>query len=84
MINENIGSNTVAADYKADGVATINLNGAVVITLSDNGAGLALPNVTTAERDAIVGPVAGQLVLNTTTSKVNAYDGSGWVAITSA
>ena len=42
-----------------------------------------LPLYTTAERDAIGSPKKGQLIFNTTTLKVNFYNGSAWAAITS-
>ena len=45
---------------------------------------LTLPSYTGAEIAALPSPEAGTIVLNTTTSKLNFYTGSGWEAITSA
>ena len=39
---------------------------------------------TTAERDALTNVVAGSIILNTTTNKLNAYLNGAWEAITSA
>jgi len=39
---------------------------------------------TTSTRDALTGVIAGSIILNTTTSKLNFYTGSAWEAITSA
>ena len=37
------------------------------------------PKLTTAERNALLNPVEGMLIFNTTTSKKNTYTSSGWV-----
>jgi hypothetical protein len=43
-------------------------------------AGLRLINLTTTERDAIASPAAGMLIWNTTTIRLNRYNGSAWSA----
>jgi hypothetical protein len=43
--------------------------------------GLLPPRMTTAQRDAIASPATGLVVYNTTTAKVNVYNGSAWVAL---
>jgi len=83
MINENIGSDTVALDIKADGGATININGVPVLSLGANGT-IGYPSYTTTQRNALTDLAAGQTILNSTTNKLNFYDGSGWVVVTSA
>ena len=40
-----------------------------------------LPNLTTVERDALTGMTGGEQIFNTTTSKVNVYDGSSWTEV---
>lgn len=54
--------------------------------MAEDNANIAPIGVTTTQRDAIPANqlVAGLTVLNTTTHKLNFYDGSAWVAITSA
>lgn len=39
---------------------------------------------TTAERDALTTMVAGDVIYNSTTNKLNFYSGSAWEAVTSA
>jgi len=45
--------------------------------------GLVLHGYTTAERDALVA-VEGLVIYNTTTNKINFYNGTAWEAVTSA
>ena len=42
------------------------------------------PRMTTTERDALKEPQEGQVLFNTTTAKLNVYNGTSWEAITSA
>lgn len=42
------------------------------------------PSYTTAERDALTNIEAGTCIYNTTTNKLNFYNGSTWEAVTSA
>lgn len=41
------------------------------------------PSMTTTQRDAIVSPESGRIIYNSTTGKINFYDGSTWRVITS-
>lgn len=43
-----------------------------------------LPTLTTAQRDAITSPVAGTLIYNSTTGKLNFRAAAAWEAVTSA
>ena len=45
--------------------------------------GLDLVSYTTVARDALVGMVAGRLIYNSTTKKINFYNGTAWAAVTS-
>lgn len=40
--------------------------------------GLLPPALTTAQRDAITSPPAGLMIYNSTTRKINFYNGSAW------
>lgn len=42
------------------------------------------PRMTGVQRDAIATPAAGLMVYNTTTNKLNFYNGTAWEAVTSA
>lgn len=43
--------------------------------------GVRFPNMTTAQRDLIAGPVAGLVIYNTSTSVLNFYNGAAWGAV---
>lgn len=57
------------------GIRSLGAGGDAAITLADP---IRLPNLTTAERDALTA-ANGWLIYNTTTSKIQAYAGSAWV-----
>lgn len=42
------------------------------------------PRMTTTQRNAIATPAAGLMIYNTTTGKLNLYNGAAWEAVTSA
>ena len=71
-------------NFNTTGTGTSNFS-AVDITLtasnrtSATGGPFRLPNLTTAQRGAIGSPAGGDMIYNTTTSKVNVYQGSGWI-----
>ena len=58
-------------------------NGAAAVEITSTTKGLLLPRLTTGERDAIGTPVAGLLIYNSTTGKLNVYT-TAWEAVTSA
>lgn len=53
------------------------------LTSVNHNTGLLLPRLTTVERDAIATPLAGLLIYNTTTNKLNVYT-TVWEVVTSA
>jgi hypothetical protein len=65
-----IGTTTPAASAKVDIVSTTQ--------------GFLPPRMTTAQRDAIASPATGLMIYNTTTAKINFYDGTAWRVVTSA
>ena len=71
-------------NFNTTGTGTSNFS-AVDITLnasnrtSATGGPFRLPNLTTTQRGAIGSPVGGDMIYNTTTSKVNVYQGTGWI-----
>ena len=58
-------------------------NAAAIADFVSTTKGVRLPNMTTTERDAIASPVAGLVIYNTTTGKLNVYT-TAWEAVTSA
>lgn len=53
------------------------------LKMTSTTAGFILPRMTTAQRDALTA-VAGEMIYNTTTNKLNFYNGAAWEAVTSA
>jgi hypothetical protein len=63
------------------GIGTTSVDGCAILELDSTTKGLLLSRMTTTQRNAISNPVAGLLIYNTTTNKVNLYDGSNFVEI---
>jgi hypothetical protein len=59
-------------------------NAAAILDAASTTKGFLPPRMTTAERDAISTPPAGLMVYNTSTNKLNFYNGSAWEAVTSS
>ena len=55
-----------------------------LLDLTSTTKGFLPPRMTTTQRDAITSVPAGLMVYNTTTNKLNFYNGSAWEAVTSA
>ena len=64
------------------GINTTTPNAAALLDLVDTTRGFKLMNMSTTQRDNIGSPPEGLLIWNSTTHQLNAYNGSGWVAIT--
>lgn len=54
------------------------------LTITSTTQGFLPPRMTGTERDAISSPTAGLIVYNSTTNKLNFYNGSAWEVVTSA
>lgn len=54
------------------------------LTVTSTTQGFLPPRMTGTQRDAISAPAAGLVVYNSTTNKLNFYNGSAWEAVTSA
>lgn len=55
--------------------------GTSILTMSSTSKGFLRPRMTTVQRDAIVSPATGLSIYNTTTNKVNYYNGTAWTEI---
>jgi hypothetical protein len=53
-------------------------SGSAMLDVKSTSKGLLLPRMTRDQRDAIVNPVAGLELFNTTSSRPNYFDGTGW------
>lgn len=69
-------------NYLGDNIdidTNVNITGQ--LALSSTTSGLLLPRMTTLERNVIANPVAGTQVYNTTTNKMNFYNGASWNSV---
>jgi hypothetical protein len=60
------------------GIGTNTPNGGAILHIHSTTKGLLIPNMTTTQRNAIVGPVEGLLIFNLTTSKLNQRQNGAW------
>jgi len=66
------------------GIGTTSPSASALLDVSSTTRGLLPPRMTGVQRDAISSPAAGLMIYNTTTNKLNFYNGTAWEAITSA
>jgi hypothetical protein len=66
------------------GLGATTPNAKALLDLTSTTRGFLPPRMTTAQRDAITSVPAGLMIYNTTTNKLNFYNGSAWEAVTSA
>jgi len=59
-------------------------NAAAILDVASTTKGFLPPRMTEVQRDAIATPPAGLMVYNTTTNKLNFYNGTAWEAVTSS
>ena len=65
------------------GVGITTPNAAAMLDVTSTTRGFLPPRMTTVQRDAITSVPAGLMVYNTTTNKLNFYNGSAWEAVSS-
>ena len=63
------------------GINTISPNASAQVDIASTTGGFLPPRMTGAQRDAIGTPAAGLIVYNTTSNKLNFYNGSAWRAV---
>ena len=66
------------------GIGTLTPNASAITEMSSTTQGFLKPVMTTTQRDAIATPAAGLEIFNTSTAKMNFYDGDVWKVITSS
>jgi len=66
------------------GIGTTSPSASALLDVSSTTQGLLPPRMTSTQRDAISSPAAGLMIYNTTTNKLNFYNGTAWEAVTSA
>ena len=66
------------------GINIASVNPSCLLQLHSTAKGFRPPAMTTSQRNAISNPIAGLMIYNTITNKLNFYNGSQWEAVTSA
>jgi hypothetical protein len=66
------------------GIGTNSPSTKALVDMTSTTKGFLPPRMTTTQRDAITSPPAGLMVYNSSTNKLNFYNGSAWEAVTSA
>jgi N-acetylneuraminic acid mutarotase len=61
------------------GIGTTTPNSSAILDVSSTTKGMLMPRMSTSQRNAIVGPVAGLAILNTDDKCIDIYDGTNWI-----
>ena len=65
-------------------IGTTTVNGSCLLQMTSTTKGFRPPSMTTTQRNAIATPLAGVMIYNNTTNKLNFYNGTAWEQVTSA
>ena len=66
------------------GIGSTSIESNCLLKLESTTKGFRPPSMTTTQRNAISTPIAGLMIYNNSTNKLNFYNGSAWEAVTSA
>lgn len=66
------------------GIGTASPDAVALLEVTSTTKGFLPPRMTTAQRDAISSPPAGLMIYDTTTNKLNFYNGTAWEVVTSS
>lgn len=89
IMNNNADTNVVRSIQRILTVTPLAIGTSVpsacaILELFSTTLGLLLPRMTTGQRNALSNPLAGLVIYNSSTNKINVYTGSGWEAVTSS
>ena len=84
VLSDGDGNPRIIANSVGDvGIGTVAPNASAILDVQSTTKGVRMPNMTTAQKNAIVTPAAGLMVFDTTLSKLCVYTGAAWETITS-
>jgi hypothetical protein len=66
------------------GIGVISIDSSCLLQLASTTKGFRPPVMSTSQRNSISSPATGLIVYNTTTDKINFYNGTSWQAVTSS
>lgn len=76
-----IGNSLIFDDGTSVGIGTNTPDPSALLDITSTTQGVALPRMTTLQRNAIAAPVTSLLIFNTSTNLYNYWDGAAWVVI---
>lgn len=79
-----INASIIKIPYSSVSVGASVPNASSILDLTSTEKGFLPPRMTTEQRDAISSPAEGLQIYNTTTHKINFYNGTAWETVTSA
>ena len=65
------------------GIGSSSINASALLDVQSTTKGVRMPNMTTAQKNAIASPAAGLMIFDTTLAKLCVYSGAAWQTITS-
>lgn len=80
-INKNITALGATLDVGGTAIITSTTTGTPALTITSATGGVLLPRLTTVQRTALTGIVAGTLIFNTTNLKFEGWDGTAWMPL---
>ncbi|GEM_PF-6178113 len=80
---DNIGDYLAITRNGSVGIGTTTPNAAALLEVNSTTKGFLPPRMTTTQRNAISTPPVGLMIYNTSTNKLNFYDGTAWRVVTS-
>jgi hypothetical protein len=84
IFSNSVGTETVRITNSGSlGIGTAAPSSSAIFEAQSTTKGVRMPNMTTAQKNAIVSPVAGLIIFDTTLAKLCVYSGAAWQTVTS-
>lgn len=83
MLPGDVAADTLTLKNACVGIGTTNPAATAILDIQSTTQGFLPPRMTTEQRDAITTPAEGLMIFNSTTKKLNFYNGTAWETVTS-